>query len=356
MRTRAERFGNLLLNLGITAMVVFLVYVYWDDIKGYIPFVKDYVPVSSTPAASTPFAFPTTDPTILDPYRTPTVGPPVIIEDPTPEVWPTLDPNPPPSATAQSADISSPYWCPYTNLWADNIDFSQLQILDIWNLTPGFYLERIVVADGSVKFIGLPYVSVTHADGIAYAHHPVCINGITNFPELNNLDGTGTNYSGMGGINLQLRKAPLCPNLDPVTGVSCSGDFLEKRLPNGLHAYPVSVPMSSAPTPIPPTIGFDTVPYRTEGMVYHIDSWITHTWAPGPNYAIDISTNYDQLVVTFVTQDGIARHANLLPIKTWWTGATDIVFGSCQNVPQGVEIPGRPGFCITGFNFGNNTR
>lgn len=268
---------------------------------------------------------------------------PVTIEDPTPFPWPTLVPE---ATEPQFAPLTGPYWCPYTDLWIESIDYSQLSSLSV--LDSRIYLERILLSDGSAHFLGMPYESRMIGD-IAYGFNPVCINSVTNFPPMNNLNGLGASQAGI--LNLQIRKIPMCA-IDPVTGTGCSGTSLEVSLGNGLYAYPVHVPQMGLEE-MPSGIGPDSQPQTVISTVISLDSWLEKTWAKGPNYSYKFYTSNDQLVVTFITQEGIGRNVNLLAIKPWWNNDknTQILFGSCQKVPQGTEIPGRPGFCITGFNF-----
>lgn len=345
-------FIDYVVRFAVIILAIYIVISNWTWISSFIPW--QLIPVSpsisETVYAGTPDGNTVSTPALPElPTVTNDVQPTMLVE-PTPFVWPSLDPN---ALSPQSAaETTGPLWCPYSDLWIGYTDYTSLATFSFWN-TPGFFLERILLEDGSIHFRGMPFTSVVHPDGISYAHHPVCIDSVVGFPDINNLDGLATTYTGAGGLSLQLRSIPLCVS-DPATGIGCSGTFLEKSLGNGLFAYPVNVVMlASNPTPI--IIGPDFRPQTIISTVIHLDSWITHPWAAGPNYSVDFFTSNDQFVVTFVTQEGIGRNVNLLPIKTWWRGTENdqIVFGSCNNVPQGVEIPGRPGMCITHFNFQN---
>jgi hypothetical protein len=266
-----DRRSISILNIIISVATIWVVWYNWDTIQPVIAYYidqfvpKEYV-INQTPAA--PGSFPTpagqyptqvgpgfnSTPIVSTPVMpdlpivtnpAPFVGEPVIVVEPTYPVYPTLDPNPtpiPPQVLPSITPFSPNYWCMYSNVWIEYIDFWDLPNQTFWGEKKDVHLERIVDDWGNVHFRAWPLMSVWHQDGIAYAHHPVCINNISNVPPLENVDGLGSPYSGQSRyINLEISMStrPECP-IDPMTGIGCKGELSVVALGKGLYAYPVN--------------------------------------------------------------------------------------------------------------------
>lgn len=307
------------------------------------------------PRGSLPPGGGTGTPVVVSPTPLIEIVPPTFVFSPTPYIWAVIVEETSSSGqnvyvqTPMAAPTNSPYWCPWTNLWVTGIDFYSIGTTPELNAAGLQYYELLWFGD-AYKLRGMPEISGMDPDGNYHAYNPVCVDRVYNVPPMNNLDGIGSSLVPSVSTNLQLRIVPRC-SIDPNTGVGCGeGGVWEKKLADGLYAWPLNIPQQGIINP-QPTVGPDTEPSSRDGQVYSIGSWVQKSWAAGPNYSYHFYTSGGILAIEFVTQDTSTKVVDLTQFKDHWNGSQEVIFGTCENVPQPRwQIPGYTAFCITQFH------